>query len=289
MPRKKDIPGNRRPPSKRLLVDVRGDRSSPPSRAMPPGANEAEFVEYIETNWDTLAEFGYESYLDSGRGIVFVFWDGARQSDQIFAAMNLDAGYRMSKSDLAVIYMSEGAIEQSPPDTRAYLKKMCREYNPQSMIVIGFYSEKRNAFSAQTLSIPDRLPCDIWIEGAGRLSEFVVQNEARNQRRPDSKSLRALRVELDQRGPILSHLFEIFRKGWSDSGSGGVLAMPDGEYCRATYASTADLHDCLPVDPTDAAFKELLGLLDQCNPQQDLFVIGLDKETLIYYPYLLKV
>lgn len=263
---------------------------------LPPGTTPEDYFKYLECNWDTMAAFAYESYVNQGRGLLIVDWDLTMDACVEFLTPELK---QLRGNNCPMFYVGERnglfSLFHNQSDF-AQWNEIVQKYDPEIMIILAlswnFHPEQGSRMMARSVAMVGRKsPIQLYVENGDRLQEFTFWSGTNQSVKPHGNQMvRSFQAEILGNPEFGGKVRRAFDEGWQKRGRGAVLAIPRGsDYFEAIYVPKSQFAEALG-DEGSRAFDQLLSIADLCNPDIQVTVIVIDSDlksdTFGYFPFL---
>jgi hypothetical protein len=295
-----------------IIVDARPDQSLDMFDNLPPGTSSEAYLEYISQNWDLMAGFGYEMFLNEGRGALILDWDLSLDaqisllSPDIRRRNQLDQAIANRELNCPMFYLGDrSALTQalgrdwfSPA-----MHRLIQGYDPKRMIVLflcwGASPNSIGNIMGRTLALAGaRTPKQLYIENASRQKEFsfLIGTDEAPPSAPESRIVRTFYAEVESSADLRRSLKAEFGKGFAEKGRGALALypMPEEGSVMPIYVPIAELPKMLGTDVQSRPYQQAIAIMEMCNPQNQVAVILISEDirtgdSFTYYSCLLNI
>ena len=306
--REKD-PDYGKPPA---VMDLRHNQSREMFDNLPPGTTSADYLKYLDQNWDVIATFAYDSFLREGKGALILDWDLSLDAhlsllSPDFKRLNtLNDQSGKQQLNCPIFYLGERSAltrfagqEFFTPD----IQRLIQNYDPENMIVLflcwGYAPNIAGHIMGRTLALAGhKTPMQLYVENSDRQQEFSFfagSNEA-PPAPPSSRVVRAFQASVEHSYEFRQALRSAYDQGFQKHGKGAVLAIPDptGKHIQPVFVPVAEVAKALGADTTSRPFEQAVTIIDICKPETQVAAIVVSEaihtaSDFIYYSFLMNI
>jgi len=291
------------------LFDVRPNQSRGAFENLPPGTSAQDYLNYLDRNWDLMAGFAYQMYLNEGRGALILDWDLSLDAQVSLLSPDLrkrnhpDAVISNRELNCPIFYLGDRGL-LSRDWLTSDRRRLIQQYDPETMIVLflswGVTPGRSGNIMGRTLALAGgKSPKQLYVENADRQREFSFlsgSDEAPPPAAPESRAIRAFYAEIESSPEFRRSLKKEFVRGFQAKGKGAivVIPMPERDSVMPIFVPVAELPQALGADVQSSPYQQLLSIMDMCNPQTQVAAIAVSEEVrtgenFTYYSCLLNI